>query len=440
MNKINGNWNFPLIGFGFVLILITSCKKDDTKNNLEIIVTTAAVTEKTKTTARSGGNISSDAGLTITRRGVCWSRDNDTYTTPLDTLDNLTTDSTGTGAYVSLITGLGSGTTYFVRAYAIYYNDADTTKLVKPKYGKVISFKTADEIVYTTAVTSRSQTSATCGGTITSEAGSESTITARGVCWNTEKNPSVANDTTINGAGQGSFTSIMTQLNPDTNYYVRAYAIIGVDVIYGNEIIVRTYKSEVETDSEGNEYNLITIGGQVWMVENLKTTKYFDGRPIPTVKDNVAWGKLPTPGYCWYKNDEVKYKNDYCALYNWYAVNTDSICPKGWRVPDNEDWEKLTAYLGGDQTAGGKLKEPGTSHWLSPNTDATDETGFTGLPGGGRNYLGTFDDLTQNGYWWSSTESTADLAWFRQLNNDDGVIERLSLDKHSGISVRCIKK
>ena len=117
------------------------------------------------------------------------------------------------------------------------------------------------------------------------------------------------------------------------------------------------------------------------MAENLKTTKYRDGTSIPLVTENTAWLNLTTPGYCWYNNDAAHYKSTYGALYNWYVLNAGSngwknVCPTGWHVPTDAEWTTLTTYLGGESIAGGKLKETGTSHWLSPNTVATNETGL----------------------------------------------------------------
>ena len=133
-------------------------------------------------------------------------------------------------------------------------------------------------------------------------------------------------------------------------------------------------------DIDGNIYHTVTIGNQVWMVENLKTTRYNDGTAIPNVTDSSVWSKLSTPAYCWYNNDASSYKATYGALYNWYAVNVQKLCPKGWHVASNAEFYALNSFLDGEC---GKLKEAGTIHWYSPNKGATNETGFTALPGGG---------------------------------------------------------
>ena len=158
------------------------------------------------------------------------------------------------------------------------------------------------------------------------------------------------------------------------------------------------------TDIDGNAYKAIKIGNQVWMYENLKTTKLNDGTAIPLVTTSAAWGNLTTPGYCWYNNDEASNKNVYGALYNWYTINTGKLCPAGWHVPTVAEWTTLTTFLGGESVAGGKLKETGIAHWKSPNTGASNETGFTALPGGFRDFDGVFAQIYNSGCWWSATE------------------------------------
>ena len=146
------------------------------------------------------------------------------------------------------------------------------------------------------------------------------------------------------------------------------------------------------------------------MAENLKTTTYSDGTPIPLIPTLSAWNGLQTPGCCFYDNNESAYKNDYGALYNWFAINGKSngyknVCPSGWRVPNDSDWTILITFLGGVNVAGGKMKEAGITHWKSPNTGATDEYGFKALPGGQPVPPLSFINMGYVGKWWSSTES-----------------------------------
>ena len=192
-------------------------------------------------------------------------------------------------------------------------------------------------------------------------------------------------------------------------------------------------------DYDGNYYNTIMIGNQIWMAENLKTTKFNDGTDIPLVTDGTAWGNLTTPGYCWYNKNEATYGDTYGALYNWYTIGTGNLCPAGWHVSTDAEWTALTTYPGGESVAGGKLKETGTTHWNSPNTGATNETGFTALPGGSRSHDGTFYYIWYGGYWWSSTEGSAKSAWNRNLSYSDAGVFRDIDYKKCGFSVRCVR-
>jgi uncharacterized protein (TIGR02145 family) len=218
-------------------------------------------------------------------------------------------------------------------------------------------------------------------------------------------------------------------------------AIIGVILILTNSCKKEenTPTPQTLTDIDGNVYHTVTIGTQVWMVENLKTTKYNDGTPIPQVTNDTAWGNLITPGYCWYYNDGVTYKNLYGALYNWYAVNTGKLAPTGWHVPTDAEWTTLITYLGGDSVAGGKMKET-TSLWMTPNTGATNSSGFSALPGGYRYYFnGTFFLYFYCGNWWSSSEYYDNFAWYRTMDCNTANATQGSDSKANGFSVRCVK-
>ena len=192
------------------------------------------------------------------------------------------------------------------------------------------------------------------------------------------------------------------------------------------------------TDIDGNVYHSVTIGTQVWMVENLKTTKLNDGTAIPIVTDGTIWDALTTPGCCWYNNDSASNKNTYGALYNWYAVNTGILAPTGWHVPTDSEWSILTTYLGGENVAGGALKESGTTHWISPNSGATNITGFTALPGGSHLGKGGFYSIGNYGQWWTATENTSNADIRRLYYNNASSVS--SYDARSnGQSVRLIK-
>jgi uncharacterized protein (TIGR02145 family) len=182
------------------------------------------------------------------------------------------------------------------------------------------------------------------------------------------------------------------------------------------------------------------IGTQTWMVENLKTTKYNNGDGIVHDSTDSQWGSSADGAYCIYDNNPGL-KSDYGCLYNWFAVNDNrGIAPAGWHVATDADWNTLSTYLGGASQAGGKLKEVGTTHWNSPNTGATNETGFTALPGGFRYAdLGTFNNIGNYGYWWSATETSSDNGGTWGIDTQTSVLSGYGSTKYNGYSVRCVK-
>ena len=203
------------------------------------------------------------------------------------------------------------------------------------------------------------------------------------------------------------------------------------------------------TDIDGNVYNTVTIGTQVWMAENLNTTKYNDGTAIPNITVNATWAALTTGAYSDYENNAVN-STTYGRLYNWYVVDNNAstkvasnggknVCPTGWHVPTVAEFTTLSTYLGGDAVAGGKLKETGTTHWSSPNTGATNVTGFTALPGGRRDLDGSFYYIFNGGFWWATT--AIDDTYARALLLDAWLNELALLTPYlkNGYSVRCLK-
>jgi uncharacterized protein (TIGR02145 family) len=196
------------------------------------------------------------------------------------------------------------------------------------------------------------------------------------------------------------------------------------------------------TDSEGNTYKTVNIGTQTWMAENLKVSKYSDGTAIPNITDNSQWQNNTTGAWSYYNND-VANNAKYGKLYNWYAVSKTSngnknICPTGWHVPTDAEWGVLTGYLVGS-SAGGKMKEVGTTSWNSPNTDATNASLFSALPGGSRGGGGVYSAIGSFGGWWSSTESSSGFAWTRYLYNNYGTASRSNFSEDIGLSVRCLR-
>jgi uncharacterized protein (TIGR02145 family) len=395
-------------------------------------LTTTVASNITVATAVSGGNVMFDGGSAVIARGVCWGNEpNPTIT------NNKTSNGRGNGTFSSNLTNLVSGTTYYIRAYAA--NSLGTA------YGSQVSFRTVTIATLTTSsVTSTSYNTAICGGNIISDGGAP--ITERGVCWNIASNPTISNYITTNGSGIGTFISNLSGLTDGVTYYLRAYATNTAGTSYGNQVSFVTQPSYI-TDIDGNSYKIVNIGNQIWMADNLKVTHFRDGTTIPLVTDGTVWSTLKTAGYCWYNNSIYYYNNSnygpgYGALYNWYTVNTGKLAPVGWHVPTDEEWTTLTTYLGGETYAGGKLKYPsGYGFWLSPNTGATNISGFSALGGGSRSSAtGTFSDINYYGHWWTATEFDTNHAWKRIMYSGNASVGRgNSSEKQYGFSVRCIK-
>lgn len=295
--------------------------------------------------------------------------------------------------------------------------------------------------IITNDVSNVTTSSVISGGAITDDGGY--VISARGVCWNTNPSPTIANNKTVDGAGAGVFISNITGLTPNTKYYVRAYATNSEGTAYGSTMVFET-KEGIIDPRDSNIYGTVTIGTQVWMTENL--------RYLPEVHNKtqfVAKGNSSQPGYGVYGyngsivNDAKateKYRT-YGVLYNWYAVNSNDVCPAGWHVPSKDEWITLTNYLGGEYVAGAKIKEDGIEHWRGSTYETNNESGFTALPGGFYKNTGEFDDLGFSSCFWSSTitPNENDFAWSSVVTYDeDNLFGENNYKKH-GFSIRCIK-
>lgn len=430
-NKINAMKKrlsmLPLLSLALVLLLGFGCKKATIPE-----LTTVLVTDITINSAISGGNIISDGGEAITEKGVCWS----TQTNPT-IADSKTSDGDGAANFTSNLVGLTEGTTYYVRAYA--------TNNVGTAYGNELSFTTnqiTGAVLTTTEATNLTSATAASGGNITSAGGG--IITARGVCWSTSQNPTTSDNKTTDGAGDGLFTANITGLTDGTVYYYRAYATNSFGTTYGEEYSFIT----PVTDIQGNVYKTIKIGTQIWMAENLKTTKLNNDTEIANVISAVEWASTQTPALAWYNNDDEYYRPKYGALYNWFTVNSGNLCPQGWHVPTDAEVITLEQFLGmtqeqasglGDRGTDEGAKMKSTTGW-NAGENGTNTSGFTALPGGYRYYNdGAFYGETTIGYWWTATEFDATIAWYRRLDGDKSSIHKGSTDKRAGKSVRCIK-
>jgi uncharacterized protein (TIGR02145 family) len=404
-----------------LFLFLASCSDDATNPRL----TTTDAINITQTSATAGGIIDSDGGSELIVRGLCWSTSADPTTN-----DSKIEVGSGVVSFSGNLTQLTEGTTYFVRAYA--------TNAQGTGYGQSVSFTTQDAIIPTVTTTQPTNVSlilATAGGEITADGGSA--ITGRGVCWSTHANPTVADSKTVEVPGFGSFASLLTALTEGTTYYVKAYATNIAGTGYGDAIAFTTSV----TDVEGNVYGTVHIGTQVWMKENLKTARYANGEPIATTTPaTLHLGGQISPKYQWDYNGESSNAAVYGKLYTWFAVADErKLCPYGWHVPSDAEWTTMGTVVGGGQGFyGGKLKEAGTSHWQAPNTEATNSTGFTALPGGNRDESGPFLLMGAKATWWSATEVDAS-AWYRMLSHDNSSFTRTSTIKYRGQSVRCIK-
>jgi uncharacterized protein (TIGR02145 family) len=245
----------------------------------------------------------------------------------------------------------------------------------------------------------------------------------------------------------------MTGLLDGKTYYVRAYASNKAGTGYGQEISFTTLKDieyGSERDIEGNTYKTVQIGTQVWLAENLKTTKYNDGTGIINITDYVKWGNLTTPAFCWVGNN-VRLKDTLGAFYNWYAASSGKLCPVGWHVPSDGEWHNLVKFLdpnaelnpGESDVAGIKMKVTGNKYWIYYMPEATNESGFSAL---GAGYRGVESVTVGSDYftgfigaWWTSTEFDPQYSFGRWLNSRYPRVDRPQLLKWFGLSVRCIK-
>jgi uncharacterized protein (TIGR02145 family) len=379
---------------------------------------------------------------------------------------NFASVATDIETYTDAAVTAGSTYTYRVYSYNAVGPSLGYSNTITVTIPTAVTFAT----LTTTAVSGITTTAAATGGTITNDGGAP--IIARGVVWSNLPNPTIDLPTkTTDGSGIGTFSSIISGLNPNWDYHVRAYATNSAGTAYGNEITFTTLQippinipGPNVTDIDGNIYASVTNCGLTFTKENLNVSKYTDGTPIPQVTDPVQWRNLTTGAWCYFNNDPAN-GAVYGKLYNWYAVagiydaasasNTalrKKLAPTGWHVPSDGEWSFLINCLdpnanGGNTIpnfAGGKMKatgtiQAGTGLWQDPNTGANNESGLTGLPAGSRYDNGTFTSTGLITVWWHSSEFNTSKAWCHPLDYINFSASRSNENKKIGFSARCVK-
>ncbi len=412
---IAGNYKFKLLTLQVATVVLPT-------------VITLAVSDTTPTSAKVSGNVTSAGNTSITARGFCWN----TITNPTIS-DNISSNGTGLGTFSASMIGLDPSTLYFVRSYAT--NSKGTA------YGNELQLTTKSNIptIVSTALTRNTPYYAEVTAEVINDANSG--ISEAGICWSKTINPTITNSrTTDPQPGNGTFTGRIIALSPHTTYYARAFAYNNIgSIAYGTQISFTTpdFTYGGAIDQDGNVYKTIVIGTQTWMVENLKTAHYRNGDAIPQVTSNTTWTNLTTGAYCYYNNNPT-YNDTFGKLYNFSTVlDSRGLAPLGWHIPKHTDINILYTFLTGGTVRPYSMQEAGTSHWLAPNAYATNETGFTGLPGGERS--SGFTGKGQIGKFWLNEIFALGNADFISLHSS---IDDISGDVdfwYAGLSVRCVK-
>jgi uncharacterized protein (TIGR02145 family) len=391
-------------------------------------LTTRYISSIKQREAMSGGAISFDGGSEILEKGIVWSKNRE----PNISMSTKTNEGGNSSNYISKLTNLSPNTRYYVRAYAT--NSSGT------EYGQEQTFMTEKEAVVslpqltTRYISSITQREAMSGGAISFDGGSA--ILAKGIVWSKNREPNIFMSTKTNEGGNSSnYISKLTNLTPDTRYYLRAYATNSVGTEYGQEQTFMTEKEAVVFSGSGS------IGSQVWQTKNLNVDRFRNGDPIPEAKTKEAWvaaGENRKPAWCYYENNASN-GSIYGKIYNCYAA-TDSrgICPSGWHLPSDKEWTALTNYLG-KNVAGGKMKSIGNIYWQATNEGATNESGFFALPGGYRDNNGSFYSIRYEAFFWSATVVGGSSAWSRTLYSGTSFVAATTANKSSGASVRCLR-
>jgi len=305
----------------------------------------------------------------------------------------------------------------------------------------VTACKKDDNVALPTVVTYTplyvASTVATVGCIVDSDGGAEIIC---GVYMGTLQNPETTGTQFQIANEIGIFLGQITGLTANTQYFIKAYAKNVEGESLGDEVNFST--PDTIMDNEDNIYETVKIGDQLWMAENLQSTKYINGDLIGTTSPaTFDISGESTPKYQWAYEGNESNVSAYGRLYTWYAATDNrNVCPTGWHVPTDAEWTILESALGGFSVAGSKLKEAGNSHWISPyNLDATNESCFKALPGGYRNETGGFSYLENSGNWWSSTEGDVNNSWIRSLSVQEAEVSRTAFIRNHGASIRCLQ-
>jgi uncharacterized protein (TIGR02145 family) len=362
----------------------------------------------------------------ISSRGFCWSF------LPNPTILNSHVEvGKGVGSFAVKQAGfIGGGTRYYARPFAV--NSYGVF------YGEEKIFFTQFDIPTIVLLSLKDFGLSAFSYSNIADSGGKP-ITQRGIVYSVTENPTIQNDKILNGTGIGEYSITLTGLTQKTTYFVRAFATNEVGTAYSNQIKLTTNTASTTiSDLDGNIYNTVSIGNQIWMASNLSTSRYRNGAYIPYILNSNQWASIKSPALSFYNHDNG-YETNYGKQYNWYAVtDTQGICPVGWHIPTNSEWTVLSDFLGGLNVAGGKMKATGTQYWSFPS-NGSNSSGFTGLPGGFRNVDGTFGILGYNGFWWSATEENEQRAINRSIIYTDNLLSAGSSSKNQGFSVRCLK-
>ncbi len=407
-------------------------------NNAPGVTTAAEASSVTDSSATITGSVTDDGGLTVTEKGVAYSEEQNPNPDEILSID--VQDGSGVGGITANLTNLTPETKYYTRAYA--RNSAGLG------FGDEISFTTLAAktvpLVSTEYASAVTDSSAQIGMNYQNDGGGS--VSEIGLLWGLSPDPATQGTKLQFGIVPGQTFTTISNLFSDTVYYYVGYATNEIGTGYGEVKSFRTLKLVV-ADWEGNEYETLEIGSQVWMAKNLRSAYYADGTAITLVEDNSTFGNLDytDKAYCYYDNITDNF-HSFGMMYTWAAVMNGSttegaqgVCPNGWHVPSNDEWIVLVDFLGGEEVAGGKLKESGTTHWSFPNNGATNESGFNALPGGYRYHLGNYSSIYNSAYFWTSTQSSASSAWYKYLYYNSTDVTTTGLNMDSGSYVRCVK-